>query len=87
MVASMTAGMLDTDKVKSLTFMALVMWWCPIPTACGTSQKDDMGKIYDKLMKADVLVIASSVYFYGLSAHLRIGRIAFQEFTGKRDWA
>ena len=34
-------------------------------------QKDDMGKIYDKLMEADVLVIASPVYFYGLSAQLK----------------
>ena len=33
-------------------------------------QKDDMGKIYDKLMEADVLVIVSPVYFYGLSAQL-----------------
>ena len=32
---------------------------------------DDMGVIYDKLSKADVLVIASPVYFYGLSAAIK----------------
>lgn len=34
-------------------------------------QKDDMQQIYEKLKQADVLVIASPVYFYGLSAQLK----------------
>lgn len=34
-------------------------------------QKDDMSFIYDKLRKADVAVIASPVYFYGISAQLK----------------
>lgn len=34
-------------------------------------QKDDMQQIYEKLKKADVLVIASPVYFYGVSAQLK----------------
>ena len=34
-------------------------------------QNDDMTKIYDKLKTADVLVIASPVYFYGISAQLK----------------
>ena len=34
-------------------------------------QKDDMARIYKKLAKADMLVIASPVYFYGLSAQLK----------------
>ncbi|MBO4820172.1 MAG: flavodoxin family protein [Prevotella sp.] len=34
-------------------------------------QKDDMSLIYEKMSKADVLVIASPVYFYGLSAQLK----------------
>lgn len=34
-------------------------------------QKDDMVKIYDKLKLADMLVIASPVYFYGISAQLK----------------
>ena len=34
-------------------------------------QKDDMPIIYSKLANADMLVIASPVYFYGLSAQLK----------------
>ena len=34
-------------------------------------QKDDMQTIYDKMGHADMLVIASPVYFYGLSAQLK----------------
>ena len=34
-------------------------------------QKDDMSLIYEKMAVADMLVIASPVYFYGLSAQLK----------------
>lgn len=34
-------------------------------------QKDDMAKIYEKLKTADMAVIASPVYFYGISAELK----------------
>lgn len=34
-------------------------------------QQDDMSLIYDKLSSADVLVVASPVYFYGISAQLK----------------
>ena len=34
-------------------------------------QKDDMTIIYEKMAHADMLVIASPVYFYGLSAQLK----------------
>lgn len=34
-------------------------------------QADDMQRIYPKLAEADVLVIASPVYFYGISAQLK----------------
>ena len=34
-------------------------------------QKDDMAIIYEKMAHADMLVIASPVYFYGLSAQLK----------------
>ena len=34
-------------------------------------QKDDMPAIYEKLRMTDVLVIASPVYFYGISAQLK----------------
>ena len=34
-------------------------------------QNDDMEKIYEKLMQTDTVVIASPVYFYGISAQLK----------------
>ena len=34
-------------------------------------QKDDMTLIYEKMSQSDMLVIASPVYFYGLSAQLK----------------
>ena len=34
-------------------------------------QKDDMPVIYEKMSQADMLVIASPVYFYGISAQLK----------------
>ena len=34
-------------------------------------QKDDMQIVYEKMTKAEMLVIASPVYFYGLSAQLK----------------
>ena len=34
-------------------------------------QEDDMQRIYDRLKQTDVLVIASPVYFYGVSAQLK----------------
>lgn len=34
-------------------------------------QKDDMKEIYEKLKVADIVVIASPVYFYGISAELK----------------
>lgn len=34
-------------------------------------QQDDMQEIYRKLKKADIVVIASPVYFYGISAQLK----------------
>ena len=34
-------------------------------------QEDDMQQIYEKLQQADELVIASPVYFYGISAQLK----------------
>ena len=34
-------------------------------------QDDDMTLVYDRLSKADIVVIASPVYFYGISAQLK----------------
>jgi len=35
------------------------------------AQKDDMSLIYEKMNQTDMLVIASPVYFYGISAQLK----------------
>ena len=35
------------------------------------AQKDDMTILYEKMSQADMLVIASPVYFYGISAQLK----------------
>ena len=35
------------------------------------AQKDDIAIIYEKMSRADMLVIASPVYFYGISAQLK----------------
>jgi len=35
------------------------------------AQKDDMAFIYEKMSQTDMLVIASPVYFYGISAQLK----------------
>ena len=35
------------------------------------AQKDDMSIIYEKMSQTDILVIASPVYFYGISAQLK----------------
>lgn len=34
-------------------------------------QRDDMDLIYEKLRQADIIVVASPVYFYGISAQLK----------------
>lgn len=44
---------------------------CFLTEANTCVQADDMSVVYDKLEKADVLVIASPVYFYGVSAQLK----------------
>lgn len=35
-------------------------------------QKDDMAEILDKMLKADILVFATPVYFYTMSAQLKV---------------
>ncbi|MGL5514492.1 MAG: flavodoxin family protein [Sporomusa sp.] len=46
--------------------------WCMACYACKKSgicvQKDDMSDILDKMVKADVLVLATPVYFYTMNA-------------------
>lgn len=47
------------------------------------SQKDDMQKIYPALYKADMVVFASPVYFFGLSAQIKAVIDRFYTIIGK----
>ena len=44
---------------------------CFVSKSNSCAQKDDMTLIYEKMNHADMLVIASPVYFYGISAQLK----------------
>ena len=44
---------------------------CFVSESNSCAQKDDMALIYEKMNQADMLVIASPVYFYGISAQLK----------------
>ena len=44
---------------------------CFVSESNSCAQKDDMPLIYEKMNHADMLVIASPVYFYGISAQLK----------------
>lgn len=56
-----------------------ITWCIPAPAATPGAaregnrcvQQDDMQQLYPKLAAADVVVIASPVYFYGVSAQLK----------------
>jgi multimeric flavodoxin WrbA len=49
--------------------------WCAACEACGESgvcaQKDDMAPILDKMVSADVLVLATPVYYYTMNAQMK----------------
>lgn len=44
---------------------------CSVNSKNQCCQQDDMQKIYSEMLTTDVLVIASPVYFYGISAQLK----------------
>ena len=44
---------------------------CFVSEGNSCAQNDDMALIYEKMNHADMLVIASPVYFYGISAQLK----------------
>ena len=44
---------------------------CFLSESYSCAQKDDMAIIYEMMNQADMLVIASPVYFYGISAQLK----------------
>ncbi|MCD8037254.1 MAG: flavodoxin family protein [Clostridiales bacterium] len=45
--------------------------YCFTNAAHSCFKQDDMDKVYKKLSEADIIVVASPVYFYGLSAQLK----------------
>ncbi len=44
---------------------------CKSPKAKGCVQKDDMGQIYEALQSADVLILASPMYWFNMAAPLK----------------
>ena len=63
------------NRVELLSLKGKKIQYCIGCLACIKTgkcvQKDDAPEIMEKLRQADVLVIASPVYFYGLSAQLK----------------
>lgn len=45
--------------------------YCYVSEGGKCAKRDDMTIIYEKMMKTDMLVLASPVYFYGISAQLK----------------
>ena len=72
--AGASAGMQNHVEIVSVRdYKVNPCWGC---NACFKTngicaQKDDMPAIYEKMSRADMLVIASPVYFYGISAQLK----------------
>ena len=61
-------------------------------TGCGTCnlqkpcpQKDDAAEVIDKMVKADVIVLATPVYFYTVVAHV-IRKSAIKISTSSQQW-
>ena len=77
LVEAFYKGAAEKHHVEVVSVHDYTVHPCKGCNACFTSegntcvQKDDMSVIYSKLAKADMLVIASPVYFYGLSAQLK----------------
>ena len=63
----------ETEKVR---FDYLTIWPCKACDYCKTnvrcSQIDDMAKIQYQMMKADVIVLATPVYFFSMAGQLKI---------------
>ena len=74
---SFAEGARTRHEVELLSVADLQVSPCRGCNACSTSeghacaQRDDMDQVYEKLHWADTLILASPVYFYGLSAQLK----------------
>ena len=77
LVEAFTKGASERNKVEVISVHDYKVAPCMGCNACFKNkdntcvQKDDMTAIYDKMANADMLVVASPVYFYGLSAQLK----------------
>lgn len=77
LVQSFAEGAKEKHSVEVISVADVQVHPCTGCNACFESegnrcvQKDDMEAIYEKLKVADMLVIASPVYFYGVSAQLK----------------
>lgn len=62
-------------SVEKLRIAEMNISYCRACYACKANDKciiqDDMSKILEKMIEADVLVLASPVYFYSVSAQLK----------------
>lgn len=77
LVSSFVEGAKNNNEVEIVSVLDYKVNPCIGCNSCFTRdgnrcfQDDDMTSIYDKLKKAEMVVIASPVYFYGLSAQLK----------------
>ncbi len=77
LVQAFKEGAQKKNEVTVISVAGKKIYPCDGCNACykkekpGCPHKDDMDLIYDSLKEADTLVIASPVYFYGLSARLK----------------
>ena len=77
LVDAFAKGTMEHHQVEIVSVRDYKVNPCLGCNACFTNddhtcvQKDDMSAIYEKMSQADMLVIASPVYFYGISAQLK----------------
>ena len=77
LTASFVKGAQRNNTVEAVSVCDYTVHPCVGCNTCFTAegnqciQKDDMMQIYHKLSGTDVLILASPVYFYGISAQLK----------------
>ena len=77
LVDSFVRGASVDNKVEVIRVADLNVSPCTGCEKCKTSEGivcsmvDDMSRVYDSLSRADMLVLASPVYFYGITAQLK----------------
>lgn len=77
LVNSFAEGAKDNNEIEIMSVSDFKVNPCIGCNSCFTREKnscfqdDDMKLVYEKLEEADMLVVASPVYFYGLSAQLK----------------